>query len=322
MKFGIIITTIVVILFGIGLWLKSSDAVQEKNIGNLSLTEQTNQIYEELYTGQAVLLDVRTQVEYDLSHASPAELFNVEGLKDGRLPDIDKDKTIYVYCRSGNRSATASQILRDAGYQDVIDIGAFTNWIDGGGQTEQTKLPYYLDLLNELGVKPIQPLGDTNAPVTMVKYSDFQCPFCSRYSLETEPKIIKDYVNSGLVEYKFRNVAYLGDESAYAAVGGYCANEQSAFWPFHDELNKRFVALGVSAFESLALSNLASDLKLDTKAFNDCVASGKYDSVVSSETIDAQNNGYESTPSFLIGTQKVNGALPFATFKAAIDAQL
>jgi protein-disulfide isomerase len=52
------------------------------------------------------------------------------------------------------------------------------------------------------------------------------------------------------------------------------------------------------------------------------VASGKYDSVVSSETIDAQNNGYESTPSFLIGTQKVNGALPFATFKATIDAQL
>jgi protein-disulfide isomerase len=156
----------------------------------------------------------------------------------------------------------------------------------------------------------------------MIKYADFQCSYCQKFALQTEPEIRRTYVDTGKVKYEYRNAAFLGDKSAYGAIGGYCANEQSSFWPYHDRLNAQASQLGQAAFSYDALTSMVQGLGLDSEAFYACLTSGKYDDVVSSETIAAKRAGYNSTPTFVVGTQKLDGALPFATFAALIDSQL
>lgn len=84
----------------------------------------------------------------------------------------------------------------------------------------------------EPGNLPI--LGNKNAPVTIIEFADFQCPFCERWFNGTEGQIIKNYVDSGKAKFIFRNYAFLGQDSVTAAEGAYCANEQGKFWQYHD----------------------------------------------------------------------------------------
>lgn len=83
--------------------------------------------------GDATLIDVRTQEEWDAGHAPQAEHFELARLEAGELPDVPKDATIYVYCRSGNRSGMAVEILERAGYTDVTNAGGLTDWQAAGG---------------------------------------------------------------------------------------------------------------------------------------------------------------------------------------------
>lgn len=79
-------------------------------------------------------------------------------------------------------------------------------------------------------------LGKSDAPVTIIEFADFQCPFCERFYKDAEKGIIENYVKSGKVKFVFRNYAFLGPESNIAAEGSYCANEQGKFWEYHNFL--------------------------------------------------------------------------------------
>ncbi len=79
-------------------------------------------------------------------------------------------------------------------------------------------------------------LGDPNAPVAVVEFADFQCPFCERFFSTTESDLIKNYVNTGKIRFIFRNFSFLGPDSTTAAEGAYCANEQGKFWEYHNYL--------------------------------------------------------------------------------------
>lgn len=84
--------------------------------------------------GDATLVDVRTQEEWDAGHAVPATWFPLTRLEEGELPDdLAKDEPIYVYCRTGNRAGQAAEILREAGYTDVTNIGGLADWQAAGG---------------------------------------------------------------------------------------------------------------------------------------------------------------------------------------------
>ncbi len=85
-------------------------------------------------------------------------------------------------------------------------------------------------------VGPFPVLGNPNAPVTIIEYADFQCPFCKEAFTTVEPNIIKDYVNTGKAKFAFKNYAFLGPESIVAAEGAYCANDQGKFWAYHNFL--------------------------------------------------------------------------------------
>jgi protein-disulfide isomerase len=316
----------IVIGVSVGLLVLLAASVDQPDLPPVALDGSINagQVSKEVSAGQARLLDVRTQVEYDLGHAVGADLFNVERIKAGELPPIEKDERIYLYCRSGNRSAQAKAILDASGYTNIIDLGGIQSWTDGGGATEQTQTEDYLTLLEQIDRSPIEPLGPADADLVIVKYSDFSCPFCARYTLETEPQIRQTYINDpgSSVRYEFRNYSYLGDESAIAAVGGYCANEQSLFWPYHDAITQGYAQQGPDYLTNDQFTQTITQIGGDATAFSSCINSGLYEQVVSAEAIAAQAAGITSTPTVLVGDQEINGALPYDIFKAAIDARL
>lgn len=171
--------------------------------------------------------------------------------------------------------------------------------------------------------QPANTMGDPNAPVKMVVFADFQCPYCMRYSQETEPQIIQQYVKTGKVFYEFHSVgAFLGPESGAAAQAAYCAGDQGKFWNYHNTLFANWTGENVGDFTNDKLQKYAASLGLDASTFNRCLSSGKYASRLDQDVQAAKAAGIRATPSFVINGKLVEGALPFADFQQAIEAAL
>ena len=171
--------------------------------------------------------------------------------------------------------------------------------------------------------RPANTMGDPHAPVKIVEYADFQCPYCMRYSQQTEPQIIDQYVKSGKVFYEYRSVgAFLGPESGAAAQAAYCAGDQGKFWEYHNTLFANWTGENVGDFTNDNLQKYAASLGLDKALFNDCLSSGKYASRLDEDMKSAQAAGVRATPSFVINGRLVEGALPFADFQQVIESAL
>jgi len=159
--------------------------------------------------------------------------------------------------------------------------------------------------------------GPQDASVTIVEFSDFQCPYCARFFLQTYPQVRREY--EGKVKFIFRDfpLTSIHQYAEKAAEAAGCANDQGKFWEYHDLLWTKQQALDVDSLKSYA-----ADLGLDTVAFDDCLDSGKHASEVQKDVQDGRSYGVGGTPAFLINGQLVSGAVPFADFKAVIDAAL
>lgn len=153
--------------------------------------------------------------------------------------------------------------------------------------------------------------GSLNAPVTMVEFSDFQCPFCRQFATESLPLIEGKYIRTGLVRFIYRDFAIQGPESQWAAEAAYCAQEQGAYWPYHDLLFARQAGQNSGAFSQENLKFFAAELGLDTQLFADCLDSGRYAAMVQAATQEGRSLGLEGTPTFFVDGRKVEGALPF-----------
>lgn len=168
-------------------------------------------------------------------------------------------------------------------------------------------------------------LGDPKAPVTLIEYGDYQCPFCGRFFSQTELPLRDDYIKTGKVKMIFRNFAFLGPESTAAGAAAECAKDQKQFWAYHDALYNAEIADGQENngnLNSTLFLKLASDLKLDTSSFKSCLDGGKHAARVTEDAAKAQDVGVNSTPTVFINGQKMTGALPYAQFKGAIDTAL
>jgi len=190
---------------------------------------------------------------------------------------------------------------------------------DGGTQ------PSRLDMKVLADDDPLK--GDKNAPVVIVEFSDFQCPFCRRFYIQTLSQIEKEYVDTGKVLFVYRDfplnsIHPAAQKSAEAAE---CADEQGKFWEFHnalfDEQNKQ--GAGTVDYNVDDIKTWASTVQgLDTAKFNECLDSGKYEQEVNKDFQDGVNAGVGGTPTFYINGQEVSGAQPFSVFKQVIDQQL
>ncbi len=160
--------------------------------------------------------------------------------------------------------------------------------------------------------------GDADAPVTIVEFSEFECPFCAKYYRETLSKIREEYVETGKVKIIFRDFPLSFHQNAQkAAEAAECAGEQDKYYEMHDKLFEDGVKGGVDSFKEYA-----KELGLDTEAFNECLDSDAMAEEVKKDMKDGAAVGVTGTPAFFVNGVMVSGAQPFANFKAVIDAAL
>lgn len=161
--------------------------------------------------------------------------------------------------------------------------------------------------------------GQDSAPVTIVEYSEFLCPFCGRAALDTIPQVEKEYVASGKVKLEFKHFIVHGEEAVLAAGAAECASEQDAFWEYHDML---FVKAASVDFSVDNLKQFAKDLELDSDSFNSCLDSERYLDTLVADVEEARGHGASGTPSFLINGKLVVGYEPFEEFRLHIEEAL
>lgn len=164
--------------------------------------------------------------------------------------------------------------------------------------------------------------GAKDAKVVITEYSDFQCPYCGIFARTTARQIEEAYVKGGQVRFIYRNFAFIGPESQWAAEASLCANEQGRFWDYHDKLFQNQAGENQGAFSRDNLKKFAASLGLDGEVFNPCLDSQKYANLVKDETDEGRSRGIRSTPTFFINDRKVEGALPFENFRQVIVEEL
>ena len=145
---------------------------------------------------------------------------------------------------------------------------------------------------------------------------------CRFHVVETEPKIVKTYIETGKVKLIYRHLLQLGEGSVRTAEASECAADQGTFWPMHDTLYARQDAVYATADLDATLTGFAKDLGMDTSAFADCMDSHKQLAAVQADYEAAQRAGVRFRPSFDIDGQRLTGALPFSLFQQRIDAAL
>lgn len=165
-------------------------------------------------------------------------------------------------------------------------------------------------------------LGDPDAPLTVVEYSDFQCPFCQMVAVGILPQIQREYIDAGQVRFVYRHFPILGEESLGAALAAECAGEQDKFWQYHDVLFANQMGENRGAFAIDRLKTFAHELGLDGAAFDACLDSERYLAKVQADRAEGQAQGVRSTPTIVVGESVIVGAKPWADFKAVIDREL
>lgn len=173
-----------------------------------------------------------------------------------------------------------------------------------------------------VGTGDFPPLGNKDAKVTIVEFADFQCPFCEKLYSDALASIKKDYVDTGKAKLYYRNWAFLGQESVWAAEASECANEQGKFWEFHDYLFNHQGGENQGAFSKENLKGFAASLGLDTQQFSSCLDSDKYKNAVEKDLSDGKAAGVSGTPATFINGNVLVGAQPYSAFKDLIDKEL
>lgn len=172
--------------------------------------------------------------------------------------------------------------------------------------------------------------GDKNAKLTLIEFSDYQCPFCARHFRETLPQIEKDYINTGKLKYVLREfpIESIHRDAFKAAQAANCAGEQGKYWEMHDRLFQNQNQLGAAD-----LPKHAQAIGLKTAEFEECLRSGKRAEKIRKDREDGQRAGVQGTPTFFLGVQDsdgqkikvirmIVGAQPYAQFKVAIEGVL
>ena len=163
-------------------------------------------------------------------------------------------------------------------------------------------------------------IGPVDAPVTIVEFSDFLCPYCGRHYRETLQPLLNNY--DGYIRYVYRDMPIVGGQnSVQAALAAECADDQNAFWEYHDTLFSNQELLSTSSVNPV-LIGFAEDLGLDTATFTTCLTEGTHRRDLILDQSDGQAQGVQGTPSFFINDRFVSGAQPYETFAALIEAEL
>jgi len=174
-------------------------------------------------------------------------------------------------------------------------------------------------------------LGDFNAPITIVEFGDFQCPFCKRFHQLTLPELKSNYIDKGIVNLVWKDfpIQSIHQNAVATSIAGECADDQGVFWELHDRF---FVEQGnwQGLPTNIAINDFkryASELGVDQTEFNSCLDSQRYLQEVLDDFSYGSRSGVTGTPAFFIGNEKtgfikITGAQPFSVFQSVIESLL
>ncbi len=165
-------------------------------------------------------------------------------------------------------------------------------------------------------------MGAVDAPIVISEFSSFGCPYCARHNNETEQRIVEEYVETGLVRLEWNDFPINGPNSEDAARAGRAAAEQGKFFEFKDALFAEFEARGGQFTQEDFLRYAEEAGVADLDKFAADATSDKYDEAIAGSRQFGSELGIDGTPSFVIGTQTISGALPFEQFEVVINEEL
>lgn len=206
---------------------------------------------------------------------------------------------------------------------------------DTNNPTVAKEMPTQAPSIVDVSIDDDAVKGDANAPVTIIEFSDYECPYCKRYVQQTYPDIIKDYIDTGKVKYVFRDLPLNFHDPAATkeAIAANCARDQGddeTYFKFHDLIFENTASNGTGIPDD-KLVELAESIGLDGNKFKACVDDEEFKDEVSKDLDDAQKAGATGTPTFFIGKSTDNGTIkgemlvgaqPYAAFKAVIEKYL
>lgn len=169
-------------------------------------------------------------------------------------------------------------------------------------------------------------LGQPGARVTIVEFSDFQCPFCRKFWRETLPELKKQYIDAGQAKLVYRDfpLTSIHPGSEIAAEAGECADEQGKFWEMHDKIFSEQDKQGIDTVQFTAqdLKKWGKAIGLNPTKFNTCLDAHKYKREVEKDIADGSAAGVDATPTFFVNGLKIRGAQPYNVFVQVIDDEL
>ena len=179
------------------------------------------------------------------------------------------------------------------------------------------------DSLLRLPLEPLEySLGRADAPVTIVEFTDYQCPYCRRFQAESFPRLKHDWIDTGRVRFIVRDLPLAIHSAArFGAEAAHCAGAQGKFWPMHEALLKKDLQLNESE-----VLKLAATLGVDSAQLKDCIRGNRYEAAITKNADQASDLGIHGTPAFIVGKSSarelrgvlIEGAVPYSEFDAAL----
>jgi protein-disulfide isomerase len=177
-----------------------------------------------------------------------------------------------------------------------------------------------------IGVDDDPVLGSPNAKVLMIEFGDYQCPSCRMFWKDVEPRIKKEYIDTGKVKLVFRDfpIVQIHPEALLAAMAVDCSADQNKYWEYHDKVFREQYNKGddLVRFKAADLKKWAKDIGLDPAKFDQCLDSEKYKNEVLKDKADGDAVSVQGTPTFFINGHVIGGAQPYPAFKSLIDSLL
>lgn len=192
--------------------------------------------------------------------------------------------------------------------------------------TEQTDDPRESE--EELGLArrdadDITAIGDVDAPLVLIEYSDYRCPFCGVFARDTMPVLMEEYIETGKVRFEWRDLPVFGEESMDGAMAARAAGEQGLYWEYHDAMYADAPERGHLAIDREKIMAWAREVGVpDLAKFEADLENADLRAAVEADAAEGQSIGANGTPTFLVGKTPMVGAQPVDAFRDLIDEQL
>jgi protein-disulfide isomerase len=211
---------------------------------------------------------------------------------------------VWGYQPNGSQAQTAQVVDRAAGPTEPAAQAT-------DAATEEPKFVRY-----DIPTDGFPALGPADAPITIVEFSDYQCPFCRRWHQEVYEPLLNAYPGKIRIVYRNLPLTSIHPDAQAAAEAAMCAGEQDAYWTYHDKL------FGSESLDTQTFVKYAQDLSLNVEKFQSCISDQKYKDAIQADSDFAINMGIRSTPTFFINGLALVGAQPLDVFKQVIDKEL